>query len=1249
MVNIYEILQRAASLKEETALNSISPERAGGIMYDTLLALNDLWLQQGSALVISKIYASVAAMEADTAPVSDLTGKPLRPGQIVVIASSDSDNGSVYRYNGTDAPSWSLVGAIGNLTPVDSLDSESTTLPLAAHQGKVLDGKISQLGQKLIKLVAFVTTQSGLNVGDIYYNTSLKQIRRKTASGYDILPYLDGAIYTYNDELYIWNGNNLEKSFSRFNKYIPQAPARAKETLIELYLYGNVDANETYYIEEYKHISSGVRLYINKLSTHTTIALVEGGQEFQIAEIIPANGSGIKGYIISNTTVDDSYNLAENITFDTKVITNLDESPSIKVYLQEQELSLRINAIKPEIINDASIFNNAFVRILSGNISSEELIMIKSIKNIRLIGDWNASKKYAFRWIYRNSSTDGYRLNMYEIGDNGYEAQGSYNIRIIPIGSVVEGTGATYVEFTVENEPNKKVTAYIDYSLITEPGVATNFHRFVLSPDCFEISESSLQDVINPPSAKAVKSAIENVAFESTIDVAKGNISVIGSSLSEHNASPIVDDIDFVGFETMADNQQNKSTEPGRFIAVIHDDLPASDYIANRKIYNKYGFNCNFSWILMPFSNVSDKQVQTYNIKRLLKDGNELGLHAIFGKSYWRLNKMFDVKPNGGSNFAPNITELQGINADHTGENAFGKTITASTLISSMYSGVPSDYTSTKVVELTSEIVNAINRSYCIYSDDSQFSGLDVNDTLMSNKTILQWLEYWYNTWIDSSLGYSSTESTLINRFAEDYDDVTKYPDAEHIINGKMVHFQDTTNPHYNDEDYQKVGKFTKGLYKGSFSTCNYEVMDMIVKVAEHYVRAYFGCKNLVDTHRHGAYDTSLRWVLNGIRYQDRGYNVIDGANGIIYSTKNGMFTSEIKILKEFGVSELSEEGASSLMRTYEGQIGLFLGQRNIRQTDVSNFHSAVNGTATYLNIFGTNESETMSFSDFYLFTKDIQNQIQYFYKYAGTSQTNNGVTKTVFSTFKNAIKIINSCLGTNKIPVFAWDTIRKNPAISQAVELLCRYCYDNGIGILPLSKANQIATNRDSEIHFPNPSFNQIMLKYFDGEDVIPNDAGIPDGWRLVSGSNDTLFDVSSELVDGTQKRVLTVTPNVGSTTLQTKIYGLKCGKYNLSFYIKGTYNGSATSKIRTYLQKNNDLLDVTAGVPIDTTTPSSSWELVNVPFAINAPYQLLDKSSPISVMCDGFENNVCNITVRLNVANGESVSLCAPSIEKE
>lgn len=118
-------------------------------MYDTLLAMNELWLQQGAALVISKIYASVAAMNADNNPVSDLTGQPLRPGMIVVIASSDADNGHVYRYNGTSSPRWSDVGLIGNIDPIDSLDSDSTAIPLAAHQGKVLDGKITQLGQEL--------------------------------------------------------------------------------------------------------------------------------------------------------------------------------------------------------------------------------------------------------------------------------------------------------------------------------------------------------------------------------------------------------------------------------------------------------------------------------------------------------------------------------------------------------------------------------------------------------------------------------------------------------------------------------------------------------------------------------------------------------------------------------------------------------------------------------------------------------------------------------------------------------------------------------------------------------------------------------------------------------------------------------------------------------------------------------------------------------------------------------------------
>lgn len=126
MANILDILTRALSLRQETALNSITPDRAGGIMYDTLLVLNQMQLE-GSALLISKVYASISAMEADTTPTSDLTGRALKPGQLVVIvpsSSTSSDMGSEYRFNGPG--SWTYVGKVGGL-PLDTVPTQSST------------------------------------------------------------------------------------------------------------------------------------------------------------------------------------------------------------------------------------------------------------------------------------------------------------------------------------------------------------------------------------------------------------------------------------------------------------------------------------------------------------------------------------------------------------------------------------------------------------------------------------------------------------------------------------------------------------------------------------------------------------------------------------------------------------------------------------------------------------------------------------------------------------------------------------------------------------------------------------------------------------------------------------------------------------------------------------------------------------------------------------------------------------------
>ena len=112
-------MERARALRNETALNSITPDRAGGIMYDTLAYINEMQLQNANPLLISKIYDSVADMEDDSAPVSDLDGSNLMPGQLVCIVTGDPDDpedGLVYRYDGTEGgtSSWTAVGRIGS-------------------------------------------------------------------------------------------------------------------------------------------------------------------------------------------------------------------------------------------------------------------------------------------------------------------------------------------------------------------------------------------------------------------------------------------------------------------------------------------------------------------------------------------------------------------------------------------------------------------------------------------------------------------------------------------------------------------------------------------------------------------------------------------------------------------------------------------------------------------------------------------------------------------------------------------------------------------------------------------------------------------------------------------------------------------------------------------------------------------------------------------------------------------------------
>lgn len=147
-MNIYELISRAQGLRQETKLDSVSPDRVGALCEDTLKYINEFQLLASSPS-LHKIYVSVSAMQADAAPKSDLTGKALKPGQLVVIVpanQSDATAGDVYRYDGPsgNTSAWTFISKIGAV-PADAELSATSENPV---QNKVVTEKLTELSVK---------------------------------------------------------------------------------------------------------------------------------------------------------------------------------------------------------------------------------------------------------------------------------------------------------------------------------------------------------------------------------------------------------------------------------------------------------------------------------------------------------------------------------------------------------------------------------------------------------------------------------------------------------------------------------------------------------------------------------------------------------------------------------------------------------------------------------------------------------------------------------------------------------------------------------------------------------------------------------------------------------------------------------------------------------------------------------------------------------------------------------------------
>lgn len=173
-MNIYEIIARSQALKDEKKIDSVSPDRVGALIEDTLKYINEYQLLSSSP-AIHKTYESVSAMQEDAEPVSDLTGRPLKHGQLVIITPTDQTDptaGYVYRYDGIQDNSsvWTFVSKIGSI----HVDADLNAASVSPVQNRVVTRYITEIIAAVGRNNQFVGVATvGMNPGqpieNIYY------------------------------------------------------------------------------------------------------------------------------------------------------------------------------------------------------------------------------------------------------------------------------------------------------------------------------------------------------------------------------------------------------------------------------------------------------------------------------------------------------------------------------------------------------------------------------------------------------------------------------------------------------------------------------------------------------------------------------------------------------------------------------------------------------------------------------------------------------------------------------------------------------------------------------------------------------------------------------------------------------------------------------------------------------------------------------------------------------------------------
>ena len=135
-------------------------------------------------------------------------------------------------------------------------------------------------------------------------------------------------------------------------------------------------------------------------------------------------------------------------------------------------------------------------------------------------------------------------------------------------------------------------------------------------------------DIPLPDIQETVNDAISKTR---EFDESVGNRWAYGSIQSEIEASSVTSNESILkdDFNTLDNSFFKKPTKIGRCIAINHDDFPITDKESIRMLLNKYRITSTFSYIHRPFPNLSQKNKDVANIKKLIADGNEGSIPRI--------------------------------------------------------------------------------------------------------------------------------------------------------------------------------------------------------------------------------------------------------------------------------------------------------------------------------------------------------------------------------------------------------------------------------------------------------------------------------------------------------------------------------------------------------------------------------------------------------------------------------------------